>query len=244
MLTELVREESDSEWIEDLSAAGSDWIGRVLSVNFQVHRAEEDALIEDTDGQVLKRWDIGNVQAYEHYRRSHELQMQGRICEALTELVKAVELDPLDPANHLTLGSVKGGIGLMNGDDVLFNEGLEACWIAVTLDPKWILPWTEIGWMLLGSGRTSEAVEHLQSVRPECRPFDSGYFNALGFAIRQLGALDALESSFKLNPNDPRIAADAAIIALQVGDPLKSNRYLKLARHLAFPRSWSEAWNW
>ena len=77
LLTELVREESDAKWREDLSAAGSDWIGRVLSVNFQVHRAEEDALIEDTDGEVLKRWDIGNPKAYEHYRRSHELQNQG-----------------------------------------------------------------------------------------------------------------------------------------------------------------------
>ena len=219
-----------------MSAAGSDWIGRVLSVNFQVHRAEKDALIEDTDGQVLKRWDIANPQAYEHYQRSMELQIQGRLHEALAEVVKAVELDPLDPANHLTLGSVKGGIGLMSGEDALFNEGLEACWMAVTLDPKWILPWTEIGKLLLGSGRTSEAVEHLQSVRPECRPLDSGYFNALGLALRQLGALDdaldALESSFKLNPNDPSIAADTAIIALQVGDPRKSNRYLKLARHL------------
>ena len=236
LLKELVAEESDGEWIKDLTAAGSDWIGRVLSVNFQVHRSEDDALIEDTDGQVLKRWDIANPHAYEHYQRSMELQIQGRLHEALAEVVKAVELDPLDPANHLTLGSVKGGIGLMRGEDALFNEGLEACWMAVTLDPKWILPWTEIGKLLLGSGRTSEAVEHLQSVRPECRPLDTGYFNALGLALRQLGALDetldALESSFKLNPNDPRIAADAAIIALQVGDPLKSNSYLKLARHL------------
>ena len=236
LLTELIREESDGEWREDLSAAGSDWIGRVLSVNFQVHRAEEDALIEDTDGQVLKRWDIGNLQAYEHYRRSHELQMQGRIHEAVAELVKAIQLDPLDPANHFTLGSVKGGIGIRNGNEVLVNEGLDSCWMAVTLDPNWILPWTEIGWLLLGSDRTKEAVEHLQSVRPECRPLDSNYYNALGYALGFLGELDksltAFESSLEMNPNDPRIAADAAFTALQVGDTLKSNRYLKMARHL------------
>ena len=240
LLTELIREESDGEWREDLSAAGSDWIGRVLSVNFQVHRAEEDALIEDTDGQVLKRWDIGNPQAYEHYRRSHELQMQGRIYEAVAELVKAIQLDPLDPANHFTLGSVKGDIGMRNGDEVLVNEGLDSCWMAVSLDPSWILPWTEIGWLLLGSDMTKEAVEHLQGVRPECRPLDSNYYNALGYAHGFWGELDeslaAFESSLELNPDDPRIAADAAVTALQVGDTLKSNRYLKMARHLGISR--------
>ena len=69
-----------------------------------------------------------------------EMQTQGRIDEALAEVAKAAELDPLDPANHYTLGSVKGGIGIRNSDEALVNEGIEACWIAVTLDPSWISP--------------------------------------------------------------------------------------------------------
>ena len=40
-----------------------------------------------------------------HYRRFGELQLQGRIHEAMAELEMAVKLDPLDPANHFTLGS-------------------------------------------------------------------------------------------------------------------------------------------
>ena len=236
LLAELMREESDTEWTEDLSAAGSDWLLRVLKVNFQVHRSEVDELIEKTEGRILKLWDISNPQAYEHYLRSMELQLEGRLEEAVSEVAKAVELDPLDPANHCTLGSAKGGIGINTNDDVLINEGLEALWIAVALDPDWILPWTEIGWLLLGSGRAIEAVEHLRSVRPECSPLDSGYYNALGMAYGQLGelaeSLAAFESSLKLNPNDPRIAADAAVTALLVGDTLKSNKYCKLARHL------------
>ena len=41
--------------------------------------------------------------------------MQGRIPEALAEVAKAVDLDPLDPVNHFTLGSGLGGIGGMTG---------------------------------------------------------------------------------------------------------------------------------
>ena len=52
---------------------------RVLTVNLNVHRAEEDALIRDTDGRVLCGWDISNPEAYVHYRRFGELQLQGRI---------------------------------------------------------------------------------------------------------------------------------------------------------------------
>ena len=240
LLAELIREEPDGEWREDLTAAGSDWIERVLSVNFRVHQSEVDALIEKTNGQVLKNWDVRNPEAYEHYQRSMELQRQGRIFEAMTEVAKAVELDPLDPANHLTLGSVKGAIGLSSGGHILFEETLDAYWMAVSLDPNWILPWTEIGWLLLRAGLTGEAAEHLKRVKPECGPLDARYYNALGLALHQLGDFggshDALESSLDLDPNEPRVAADAAVVALQAGKALKSNKYRKLAHHLGFPK--------
>ena len=99
-----------------------------------------------------------------------ELQIQGKMPEALAEVTKAAELDPLDPANHFTLGSVKGGIGAKRGDAALVEKGLEECWLAAKLDPNWLLPWTEIGWILLRAGRGKEAVEHLRSVSPERGP--------------------------------------------------------------------------
>ena len=210
LLAALASRESDDEWKDDLLAAGSDWIDwtrRVLTVNLRVHQGEEDALIQETEGRLLQDWDVSNPEAYEHYRGSYELQIQGRLKEAVAELEKAVELDPLDPANHFTLGSVKSSIGKRHGNAALVSEGLESCWIATTLDPKWILPWTEIGLILLESGRATEAVEHLKGVKPECGPLDSRYHTALGAALRELGkyaeSLEGFESALFRNPDDP-----------------------------------------
>ena len=236
LLNELASRETDNEWKKDLTSASSDWISRVLSVNLRVHQAEENALINETEGRVLKEWDVGNAKAYAHYQRSMELQIQGRIDEALEEVAKAAELDPLDPANHYTLGSVIGGIGARNSDETLVDQGLESLWIATTLDRSWILPWTEIGWLLVRTGRPKEAVRHLLGVNPERKPFDARYYSALGAALHHLGeyslAMEALKSSLKLDPDDPLVAAAAATAAELAGDARKSNHYSKMARHL------------
>ena len=236
LLKTLASHETDQEWKQDLTSAGSDWISRVLTVNLKVHQAEENALIRETAGRVLEDWDVGNARAHKHYQRSMELQVQGRIAEALAEVTKAAELDPLDPANHYSLGSVKGTIGVRIGDEALIKEGLDAVWVAASLDPTWILPWTEIGWLLVKTGRARDAVQHLLGAKPECGPLDYYYYLALGTALRELGefarALTAFEAAQKQNPDDPRIAAAVATTALMVDDPLKSNRNSKIARHL------------
>ena len=166
LLAALIEQETDDEWRDDLRATGVDWVRRVLSVNLRVHLAEVDDLIRKTDGRLLKDWDVNNPEAYAHYRRSLELRMQGKLHEALAEVETAAQLDPLDPANHVTLGSVKTGMSIGSGDTALVNEGLDALWLAVTLDPKWILPWTEIGMVLLHTDRPEEAVAHFLSVSP------------------------------------------------------------------------------
>ncbi len=242
LLDALIASESDDEWKEDILAAGSDWVGRVLEVNLKIHQTEEDELIQDTDGGILKNWDVSNPTAFAHYQRSMELQQQGRIYEALAEVVKAIELDPLDPANHFTLGSAKGGIGLSEGNEALVKEALDSCWTAVALDPNWILPWTEIGWLLLGTGRAEEAVAHLKGVRLECGPLDSRYYQALGLALYEMGefteALTAFESSLELNPDDPRVAFAGAAAALWNGDSIKYNHYRKMARYMGVSERW------
>ena len=236
LLAALASLELDDEWKEDIGATGANWIGIVLSVNLQVHETEVDALIRETDGRVLKDWDVSNPRAYAHYRRSMKLQAQGKAEEALAEVAKAAELDPLDPANHFTLGSAKGHVGIRTGDEVLVKEGLEACWIAVTLDSNWIVPWTEIGWLLVESGRAVEAVQHLRAVSPERGPLDSHYYAALGVALREVGhfaaSLAAFESSLKLNPNNRGAAVAAAGAAKLADDKIRFNHHKKVVRHL------------
>ena len=236
LLGSIVPEEADSEWKEDLIAVASNWSRRVLAVNLGVHRAEVNDLIRETGGRVLTDWDVSNPKAYAHYQRSMELQLQGKIHEAIAEVARAAELDPLDPANHFTLGSVKSEIGAKQGDAALVREGLEACWLAATLDPTWILPWSEIGFILLSSARPIEAVEHLRAVGPERHPLDSRYYSALGASLREQGhyeqSLKAFESALELQPEDPLIISAAAITATLADDRRKATRYRRAARHM------------
>ena len=235
VLAALIEEERDDEWREDLRSTGMDWVRRVLSVNLRVHLAEVDDIIQQTDGGLLEEWDVGNPEAYAHYRRSLELRMQGNLHAALTEVAAAARLDPLDPANHFTLGSVKTGIGIGRGDAALVSEGLNALWLAVTLDPKWILPWTEIGMTLLHTDRPEEAVEHLRNVKPECEPLDSHYYSTLGSAYWKLGrlpeALEAFEEALERDPEETANWVAASEIALLIGDTEKHRRYSRRAHH-------------
>ena len=138
LLSALIEHESDDEWREDLRSTGLRWINRVISANVSARLSWEDALVHKTEGHLPENWDVSNPEAYTHYRRSFELQMQGKPKEALSEVEIAARLDPLDPANHYTLGSVKTGIGIGRGDMDLVKEGLDALWMAVTLAPRWI----------------------------------------------------------------------------------------------------------
>ena len=235
LLTALTEQEPDDEWREDLRSTGMDWVRRILSANLRAHLAEVDDLVQKTDGRLLQDWDVSNPEAYAHYRRSLELRMQGKLHESLAEVETAARLDPLDPANHFTLGSVKTGIGIRRGDTALVNAGLEALWLAVALDPQWTLPWTEIGMTLLHTGRPAEAVAHLRYVKPECGPLDSGYYTALGAAYWKLDrlfeALEAFEAALELDPEETAALVAASEIALLTDDTAKHRRYSRRAHH-------------
>ena len=235
LLAALIEHEPDEEWREDLRSTGMHWVRRVLAVNLRVHLAAADDLIQKTDGRLLEEWGVSNPEAYAHFRRSAELQMQGNLHEALAEMESAARVDPLDPATHFTLGSVKTGVGIGRGDSTLVTAGLDALWLAVALDPKWILPWTEIGMTLLHTGRAAEAVAHLRDVRPECRPLDSGYYSALGAACWKLDRLDealaAFEAALELDPEETAALVAASEIALLIGDAAKHRRYSRRAHH-------------
>ena len=235
LLRALIQQEPDAEWQEDLRSTGMDWVRRVLSVNLRVRLEEVDETIEKTDGQLLQDWDVSNPEAYAHYRMSLELQAQGRTSEALAEVEIAARLDPTDPANHFTLGSAKTTIGIRRGDAAQVKEGLDALWLAAALDPKWILPWTEIGSTLLHTDRAAEAVAHLLSIKPECGPLDSGYYSALGAAYWILDklpqALKAFEDAIELNPEETSCLVAAAELSHLLGDNRKHRLYSRRARH-------------
>ena len=235
LLAALIEQEPDDEWRDDLRATGLDWVRRVLSVNLRVHLAGEDILLQETGGRLLEDWGVGNPEAYAHYRRSLEREAQGQLDEAMTELEMAARLDPLVPAYHFALGSLKTDIGIWRRDMALVNEGLDALWVAVAMHPTWILPWTAIGRTLLHTDRPAEAVEHLRGVKPECGPPHSGYHSALGAAYWKLGqlpkALAAFEAAIELDPEETSALVAASEIALWTGDHEKHRKYSRMAHH-------------
>ena len=235
LLAALIEREPDEEWREDLRSTGVDWVRRVLSVNLRAHLAGEDILLQETDGHLLEDWGVGNPEAYAHYRRSLECEVQGQLDEAMAELETAARLDPLVPAYHFALGSLKTDIGIWRREKALVNEGLDALWVAVAMHPAWILPWTAIGRTLLHTDRPAEALDHLRDVKPECGPPDSGYYSALGAAYWKLGqlsdALAAFEAAIELDPEETSALVAASEIALWAGDHEKHRKYSRMAHH-------------
>ena len=246
VLGALIEREPDEEWRADLRGAGMAWIHRVLSVNLGVHLAEVDDRIQKTEGRLLEDWDVSNPDAYAHYRRSYELSTEGKWREAMAEVEIAARLDPLDPTNHFSLGSAKTGIGIASGDIALVNKGLDALWLAVALDPNWIVPWTEIGLTLLHTDRPTEALKHLRGVKPECGPLDSRYYSALGKTYWKVGqlseALAAFEAALELDPEEVSNLLPASELALLTGDNEKHRRYLRRAQHFGADEGTLKFW--
>ena len=246
LLSALIEQEPDDEWREDLLPTGMDSIRRVLSANLGVHLAEVDDHILKTEGRSPEHSVVSNPEAYTHYRRSLELRLQGKLHEALAEAEIAAGLAPLVPANHSMIGSIKTDIGIARDDTALVNEGLNALWLAVKLEPSWILPWTQIGRTLHYTDRSAEAVEHLLNVNPECGPLDSEYHSALGAAYWKLGhlpeALEAFEASLELDPEETSALLAASEIALLIGDHEKNRRLLRRARHFGADEGTLEFW--
>ena len=218
----------------------------LLSANLNAHLAEFDDLLEKAEGHILEDWDVNNAEAFAHYRRSLELEIQGKLPEALAELETAAGLDPLEPVSHFALGSLKTGLGIGNEDTALVQEGLDALWLAVALAPQWITPWTEIGSTLLHTDRPAEAVAHLLDLKPECGPKDSHYYSTLGAACwridRLYEALEAFEAALELDPEETANLLAASEIAMLIGDTDKQKRYLRRARHFGAEEGTENLW--
>ena len=246
LLTALIDQEPDEAWREDLRSTGIGWVRRILSANLNALLAEVDDLLGKKEWHILEDWDVNNAEAFAHYRRSLELEMQGKLSEALAELETAARLDPLEPVSHFALGSVKTGLGIGRDDKALVQQGLEALWLAVALNPQWILPWTGIGSTLLHTDRPAEAVAHLLDLKPECGPKDSPYYSTLGAACwrvdRLYEALQAFEAALELDPEETANLLAASELAMLTGDTDKQRRYLRRARHFGAEEDTEELW--
>lgn len=236
LLAELATQETDEEWRKDLTVASGDWTPRVLTTIYKIGQEEVAAIDKATSGRLLENWSVSSPEAYRHYQRSMELQYEGRIDEAVREVAKAKEIDPLDPVPHLTLGSMLGGLGNMYRDAEMVKEGLNECRLAATLAPGWILPWAEIGYILVGAGRPRDAVTHLLSVPEDCVPLDTRYYMAVALAHQALGnfqeSLEAFEKALRLDPENLQLVTGAVVASVLQGDKSKVSRYLKEAQHL------------
>ena len=149
---------------------------------------------------------------------------------------KAARLDPNDPVNHYTLASALSDRAYRTGDESMMNRAMDECRLAVRLAPTWILPWTEIGWIHILSGRHREARDHLLSVRDDCGPLDLRYWQALGMAHLELGemneALAAFEPGLALEPNDKGALVGAFRAASALGDAKRRRKYTKALKHI------------
>ena len=246
LLEVLIDLESNDEWREDLLPFGMDWFRRIISANLGAYLDGVDDLSQDNEGHPLRASFVSNPEAYSHYRRSVELDIQGRFREALDELEAAVRLAPSNAIYHCSLGFMKTGKGKWNGDVALVDEGLDALRQAAALDPKWIVPWTEIGSTLRHTGRSEEAVEHLRNVSPERGPLDSEYHSTLGGAYWKIGelteALTAFEASLELDPEETSALLAASELALLIGDSQKHRKYLRRARHFGADEGTLKVW--
>ncbi len=246
LLAALIEKEPDDEWRADLLPFGINWVLRVLSANLHAYLAGEDDLTKSPDMPSPDDGDACIPEAYSYYRRSLELKMEGKLHEAADELERAIQLAPLDARYHYALGSMKTGAAMWTGRTPLVDEGLDELLLAVVLDPKWIIPWTEIGSTLHFTGRSAEAVEHLKNVSPDCGPLDSNYYSTLGAAYWKVDklpeALTAFEASLDLDPEETSALLAASELALLIGDNQKHRKYLRRAKHFGAEEDTLKVW--
>ena len=232
----LADEETDSEWKQALQDVSHDWVTTPLRTNIRVNDSEVASSNQSTDGGLLESWGISSKEAYAHYEKSWDLAAQRRYPEALAEVRETIRLDPTDWGARSTLGSRLGTVGARDGDAEKMEEGLSELWISARGDTAQLIPWTEIGWVLLEAKRFQEAIDHLLAVSKERYPLDANYYRALGCAYRGAGrakeALESFEEACRLDKENLNYAIAALDIALLLDLRGKARKYEKIARHL------------
>jgi eukaryotic-like serine/threonine-protein kinase len=152
---------SGSQWVQHAKAA----VDRALLLDDSIAETHvAAAMIEfyQQDSQVaiasLRRALALNPNlAVAHLRYGWELSSSGHLDEAVREIKRAQELDPLSPTNNTALGLI---LGLARQ----FRGCLDYCYKAAELAPNEATFQENLAYAYLLNGRYQEAIEHYQRV--------------------------------------------------------------------------------
>lgn len=143
--------------------------------------------------------------ALEYFQKAYDLQMKGKLDEAIANYQKSIELYPTAEA-HTFLGwsySFKGR----------HDDAIAECKRAIELDPDFGNPYNDIGSYLIEKGKLDDAIPWLEKAiqAPRYESYCYPHYN-LGRIYEQKGdwlrALQCYQNSLKANP-DYTLAARA-----------------------------------
>jgi tetratricopeptide (TPR) repeat protein/ribosomal protein S16 len=263
LLEHLWRTESDPVWRADLLAAPGDWIPRLQTTaqylgsideameKFQKQFGVSDEMMEkmaEGIGKLVQsdptrsspiqpgqtRIRIKGDAAFSARNRmtqAIQASAEGDFDSAITHLRRAVELQPQSPEYHFHLGANLGKRGLI-------EEGIQECWIAAKLDPKWDIPLVEVGIILMNSRQNQAALDHLETVVKTLPEMTTHLAANLGYARMRCndpkGALVMFEVVISDRPDHGLVLDRAAHCYFLTGDAKNGRAFAKRAYQLGF----------
>jgi len=158
-----------------------------------------------------------------------QARVEGDNDTAIIHFRRAIELQPMNAEYHFQLGATLGQAGQA-------EEGIQECWIAVQLEPKWDLPRVEVGIILVNSGRYEEGLEHMEETATVLGKTGGHLVFSLGYARMKCdnpaGALEMFENVLEVKP-DHALALDcAAHCCFLTGDRKRGRELAKRAHQL------------
>jgi tetratricopeptide (TPR) repeat protein len=139
-------------------------------------------------------------EAEDFFRRAYELQMQGKLEEAIVLYQESIRLLPTAEA-HTFLGWAYCHQGKV-------NEAIQECTRAIRVDPDFGNPYNDIGAYLIDLGRPAEAIPWLKKAM-QARRYQPRHFPHVNLARvyiilgRLEEALEELKLSLTIEPQNP-----------------------------------------
>lgn len=132
--------------------------------------------------------------------QSHAAELVGDLPRAISEMRRAVQLEPAKALWHFKLGALLGQAGNV-------DEGIAECRIAAAIEPTWELPAVEVGIIFLNARRPREALEALIDARRQHPQPSAHLLYHLGLAHFDVGDVDGALACFRgaleQKPDDP-----------------------------------------